>query len=122
MPSKLPCKYHAKDSISFDLKSRKVYLYKDAEIDYQQINLKAALIEIDFPTDLINAYGKEDSTGKLQNKPVFTESGKTYRSEIMRYNYKTKKGHIKEVKTREGEGYLHGKTIKKMPDNTHQCG
>ena len=117
-----PVKYHAKDSISFDLKSRKVYLYEDAEIDYQQINLKAALIEIDFPTDLINAYGKEDSTGKLQNKPVFTESGKTYRSEIMRYNYETKKGHIKKVKTRDGEGSLHGKTIKKMPDNTINVG
>ncbi|HKK09838.1 MAG TPA: putative LPS assembly protein LptD, partial [Bacteroidales bacterium] len=115
---KSPVKYHAVDSISFDLKSRKVYLYKDSEIDYEKINLKAAHIEIDFPTDMINAYGREDSTGKLVDKPVFTEGGKEYKSNIMRYNYKTKKGYIKKVKTREGEGYLHGKTIKKMPDNS----
>lgn len=115
---KSPVKYHAADSISFDLKSRKVYLYKDSEIDYEKINLKAANIEIDFPTDMINAYGREDSTGKLVDKPIFTEGGKEYKSNIMQYNYKTKKGYIKKVKTREGEGYLHGKTIKKMPDNT----
>lgn len=113
-----PVEYSASDSISFDLKQRKVYLYKDSEIDYEKINLKAANIEIDFPTDMINAYGKTDSTGKLINKPIFTESGKAYTSNVMRYNYKSKKGYIKKVKTKEGEGYLHGKTIKKMPDNT----
>jgi lipopolysaccharide assembly outer membrane protein LptD (OstA) len=113
-----PVEYHAADSISFDLKNRKVYLYKDSEIDYDKINLKSANIEIDFPTDMINAFGRVDSTGKLVDKPVFTEGGKEYTSDTMRYNYKTKKGYIKKVKTREGEGYLHGKTIKKMPDNT----
>lgn len=113
-----PVEYHAADSISFDLKHRKVYLYKDSEIDYDKINLKSANIEIDFPTDIINAFGRIDSTGKLVDKPVFTEGGKEYSSDTMRYNYKTKKGYIKKVKTREGEGYLHGKTIKKMPDNT----
>lgn len=111
-------KYTAADSISIDLRKRKVYLYNKAEINYEQINLTAALVDIDFPTNLITAYGKRDSLGILQDKPVFTEAGKDYMSEVMIYNYKTKKGRIKKVKTKEGEGYLHGKTIKKMPDNT----
>lgn len=113
-----PVTYHAADSISFDLKNQKVYLYKDAEIDYEKINLKAAEIDIDFPSDMLYAYGKEDSTGKLINKPIFTEGAKEFRSETMKYNYESQKGYIKSVKTKEGEGYLHGNTIKKMPDNT----
>ena len=111
-------KYKAKDSISFDLKNRKVYLYKNAEIDYENINLKADRIEIDFPNNMIDANGIEDSTGQLIGKPKFTEGGKTYRSKEMRYNYETEKGRIKKVITDQGEGKLHGNIIKKMPDES----
>jgi len=113
-----PVNYSATDSISFDLKNRKVYLYKNAEIDYEDINLKAGFIEIDFPNNIIDAQGIEDSTGKILGKPEFKEGTQSYRSEELRYNYKTEKGRIKKVITQEGEGKLHGEIIKKMPDKT----
>lgn len=113
-----PVEYSATDSISFDLKSRKVYMYKDAEIDYENINLKAAHVQINFPKNIIDATGTQDTTGKLIGKPEFTEGAQTYRSKEMRYNYKTEKGRIKKVITDQGEGKLHGEVIKKMPDKT----
>ena len=113
-----PVEYSAKDSIAFDLKNRKVYMYNNAEIEYENINLKAARVEISFPKNLLDANGVEDSTGKLTGKPEFTEGQQTFRSKEMRYNYKTKKGRIKKVITDQGEGKLHGEIIKRMPDKT----
>ena len=61
--------------------------------------------------------GVKDSTGKLKGTPVFTEESETFTSDNMTYNYKTKKGIIRHISTKEGEGYLHGNKVKKMPDN-----
>ena len=110
--------YHAKDSMRFDLRNKKVYLFNEAVIDYQSINLQAADVKINFNENLLFAEGVLDSTNKLVGKPVFTEEGQIYKSKFMKYNYNTKKAFIKEVFTEDGEGYLHGKTIKKLGDES----
>lgn len=107
----------AMDSIIQDLPNRKVYLYGDAQIVYGDITLKAAYIEVDFVKNEVFARGVTDSTGKLKGTPVFTEGGQTFESEQMNYNFDTKKGLIYKVFTQDGQGYLHGSTVKKMPDN-----
>ena len=61
------------DSIVQDLMNRRVYLYGDAVVNYENITLKAAVIEVDFNTNTVYAYGREDSTGKLVGNPEFTE-------------------------------------------------
>jgi lipopolysaccharide assembly outer membrane protein LptD (OstA) len=110
--------YEAKDSIRFDIKSQKVYLFREAQINYEEIDLKAAFVELDFNKNVTYAEGMKDSAGKVFGEPVFTEGGSSYKSKTMKYNYQTKKGYIKKVFTEDGEGYLHGEIIKKMPDNT----
>jgi len=107
----------AMDSIVQDLPNRKVYLYGDAKIVYGNITLKADYIEVDFSKNEVFARGVTDSTGKLKGTPVFTEGGQTYESEQMNYNFDSKKGLIYKVFTQDGQGYLHGSTVKKMPDN-----
>lgn len=109
-------KYKSFRKIHFDIKDRKVFLFDDATIEYGDIELKAAYIEIDFLNNTVFAKGIPDSTGKMIGEPVFTESGQSFNSEEMSYNFDTKKGVIKHVITKDGEGYLHGKKIKKMDD------
>ena len=109
--------YSANDSIRFDLKEQKVYLYKDDDIKYEEINLKADYVEIDFSKNLVFAKGVADSTGKEIGTPVFTEGGHSFKSKTITYNFTTKKGLIKKVITQDGEGYLHGEVIKKMPND-----
>lgn len=112
--------YLAYDSIYMALQNRKAFLfgnYKMAEIDYQNINLKAGYIEIDFNKNELYAHGFKDSTGEIINEPVFKEGNKTYKSEELRYNFDTKKGLITSVITEEGPGYLHGERVKKDKDN-----
>lgn len=109
--------YHSFEEIHYDVRNQKVFLYKDAEIEYGDVRLKADYIEIDFSKNLVYAKGLPDSTGKIQGSPVFSEGGKDFESEEIRYNFDTKKGLIRHVITQEGEGYLHGEVIKKMPDD-----
>ena len=110
--------YPAKDSIRFDLKTRKVYLYNEANLIYGDLNLASNYMEIDFSTNEIYSRGVEDSIGNIEGKPVFKESGSEFASEEMRYNFDSKKGLISGVRTEESGGFLHGEIIKKMPDNT----
>lgn len=115
---KAKVEYQATDSISFDIQNRKIFLYSKGEINYEKINLTADRIDISFPNNLIKAFGTKDSTNKLIGNPIFTESGKEFKAKKIDYNYETKKGRIKNVMTQEGEGYMHGSIIKKLPDNS----
>jgi hypothetical protein len=96
--------YSATDSISLDLENQKVYMYRDADIKYEQIKQKAAYIMIDFNSSLLTAMPRTDSAGKKYGMPEFSEGDQTFKSEEMRYNFRTKKGFIKSVITQEGEG------------------
>lgn len=109
--------YSSFDSIRFDVQVQKVYMFGNAEINYDKINLKAAYIEIDFTKSELFAEGLPDSTGEMVGTPVFEEGGKSFNSKQMLYNFDTKKGLIKYVITQEGEGYIHGSIIKKMSDD-----
>jgi len=110
--------YQAEDSIRFDLRTKKVYLYKKDEVEYGPINLQGDYMEIDFNKSEIFARGVEDSIGKVQGNPIFKESEEEFASEEIRFNFDTKKGLISGVKTEESGGYLHGEKVKMMPDKT----
>ncbi len=108
--------YKAKDSVINVLIENKVLLYGEAQINYQDIELKADYIEFDMTKNEVFARGVEDSTGNVSGTPVFKEGGKTFNAKQMTYNFKTKKGVIKHVFTEEEGGYLHGKKIKRHPN------
>jgi len=108
----------ARDSIVQDLVNKKVYLYGDAVVTYQEIILKAAYIEVDFNTNSLYATGLPDSSGKLTGFPEFSESGETFKAKTMTYNFRTKEGIIHNVLTQDDLGFLHGEKVKKMEDNT----
>jgi lipopolysaccharide assembly outer membrane protein LptD (OstA) len=109
--------YKADDSIRLDLRTQRVYMYTNSDISYQDINLKADYVEIEFVTKTVFARGTEDSLGKPVGRPIFTMADNSFESESMKYNYETKKGLVSKVITEDAEGYLHGTTVKKMPDD-----
>ncbi len=108
--------YTATDSIVGSISQGKAELYNEAYVKYEELTLTAGYIMIDFNKSEIYAEGIKDTAGKIVQKPVFTESGKSYRADNMRYNFETKKAKIEKVITQEGEGYLHGEDVKKVND------
>ncbi|MBN3034940.1 MAG: LPS-assembly protein LptD [Bacteroidales bacterium] len=108
--------YLSSDSIRFDITTQKVYLYRNNDINYKNINLKAGYVEIDFTTSIVSATYQEDTSGNQTGRPVFTEGSNSFESHRMRYNYRTRKGLVQTVVTQDGEGYIHGSKVKYMPN------
>lgn len=105
------------DSLHFDMRDQKVFMYQEAKINYEDINLQANFVEMDFNKTEVYASGLPDSTGKEKGQPIFKQGESEFRSRTMRYNYETKKGLIKNVMTQDGEGTILGDVVKKMPNN-----
>lgn len=107
------------DSLYYDVANKKVYIYEQGDVNYQGKNLKADFMQIDMNTREIYAYGKQDSIdGELTVvKPEFVDGGTTYVMDTITYNLKSAKAKIRGVATQEGDGWLIGNHVKKMPDN-----
>jgi hypothetical protein len=109
--------YSATDSIIPDFENQKVYMYKGGVVNYQNIELKADYIVLDLATKEVYAEGLPDSTGVKVGTPVFKDGDEEFESSTLRYNFETQKGIITDVKTKEGDGFVHSDLTKKIsPD------
>ena len=106
--------YSAQDSIIPDLENQKMYMYKNGVVKYQDIELKADYIVLDLVTKEVYAEGLPDSTGNVVGTPVFKQGTEEFESETMRYNFETQKGIISNVKTKQGDGFVHSTITKKI--------
>ena len=107
----------AEDSIKLDIINQKAYLYGNAKIRYQKTTITAAYIEIDWTTNTIFATTTNDSLGNKIGHPVFTEENESFKAHEITYNFKSKKCRVKKITTKEGDGYILGKVVKKMEDD-----
>ena len=115
-PLEAPVSYEAKDSIVFD-QGGFIRIYGSGKVHYQKIELTADNITMNMDSSTVLAQGKVDSLGTISGKPVFKDGGTGYDSEIIRYNFKSKKGFINNVITEQGEGYVTGNNAKKGTDD-----
>ncbi|HNX54999.1 MAG TPA: putative LPS assembly protein LptD [Prolixibacteraceae bacterium] len=106
--------YSAKDSIIPDFENQKMYMYKGGVINYQNIELKADYIMLDLARKEVYAEGLPDSTGTIVGEPVFKDGNDEFESKTMRYNFETQKGIISDVKTTQGDGFVHSDLTKKI--------
>lgn len=110
-----------KDSIvkDFNVDGRKmIYYYGDVKVTYGDLELSSEYMAFDVDSKTVFAKGLPDSTGTIFGQPKMKQGEKTYEMESVYYNFNTEKAKIKNMITQEAEGFLHGKYIKKMPDNS----
>lgn len=109
-----------KDSLVYDVRNKKVYIYNEGDVTYQDMNLKADFMRMDMETKEIYAYGKADTVDGVftPTRPTFTQGSSTYNMDTITYNINSGKAKIKGVATQEGDGWLVGGHVKKMKDNT----
>ncbi len=110
--------YSARDSLYFDVKAQKVFLFGNADIKFQELHLMAGYIEIDFKTKTLFAKGVEDNFGVERQKPKFSDGKQNFSSSKMWYNFETKRGRTLNMFTAESDGFLHGDIVKVEPDKT----
>lgn len=106
--------YTAQDSTIADFENQKVYMYKKGVVNYQSIELKADYIMLDFANKEVYAEGLPDSTGTIVGTPIFKDGDEEFESKTLRYNFETQKGIISDVKTSQGDGFVHSELTKKI--------
>ncbi|MDY0080351.1 MAG: putative LPS assembly protein LptD [Ignavibacteriaceae bacterium] len=108
------------DSIIFFINNKKMDIYRSGYLKYKDTELKSGIINVDFGTSSIEAFGRESDTteGKLDELPVMLDKGDEYKGNMMRYNFKTQRGYITYAKTKEDEAAYSGAKIKKVDKET----
>lgn len=107
------------DSLVYDVRNKRVYIYEKGDITYQDKNLKGDYMEIDMDKKLIFAHGRNDTVAGKPTRPEFTDGAAApYQMDTIYYNIDTEKARIRGVTTSDGDGYLQGFKVKKMKDNT----
>lgn len=99
--------YSADDSSHFDISARKAFLWGNARVKYDGMDLKAYLIIVDFGKRELYARGRvNDSTGRYVGKPSFNDGERETEADTMIYNFESKRGRTYGVAMKEGDGYI----------------
>lgn len=108
--------YSAEDSVNISMGAgdRKIFLYGNAKVKFEQIELTADYMEFNMTTNEVYAKGvPNDTTGIMEGLPVFKDATETFNMRSIKYNFKTKKAYIDSLKTKQDEGYLHAEKTRK---------
>ena len=111
-----PILYTAEDSMRFDRKNNKLYLYGGAKVTQQTINLTADFIIIDWSNNIVTAEGTKDSSGVVTGRPDFKDGEEGFTSRKMQYNFNTKKGKVYDAITTQSDLFIHGEDSKILQD------
>lgn len=98
--------YGARDSTRYRLRDRQVMMYGAATVKYQDIELTADRILLDLANEEVMAFGTRDSNGVVQGAPRMTQGGRTVDADSIRYNFRSKKGYLRDVHTSEQQMYV----------------
>lgn len=109
--------YTANDSIFYDVANQEVHLFGKAHVTYEDIQIESEYIKIDLKKTLVHATGLPDSVGVIYGTPVFKQGDTEYKINRLVYNYKSKRGYLSELKTKEGEGYIKGQDVIRNAQN-----
>ncbi len=97
-------KYKAKDYVKLSQKDQKIYLYNEAEILYQDTELKAGIIILDYVKNEVYAGRMKDSLGNYTQLPYFKQGDNEVRPDSIRFNFDTEKALIFNSRTEQQAG------------------
>jgi lipopolysaccharide assembly outer membrane protein LptD (OstA) len=78
-----PVVYEAKDSVTFFMDTKNAYLYGNADVKYQKIDLKSENIRMNMDSSTVHAVGAVDTLGKKYGEPVFKDGSDEYEMEAL---------------------------------------
>ena len=113
-------KYKAKQYVRISQKDKKIYLYDEAEIYYQDTELKAGVIVLDYINNEVYAGRMKDSLGNYTQLPFFRQGSNEVIPDSIRFNYDTEKAIIFNSRTEQqaGLGQLGSDAMKVYAERT----
>ncbi|SDX88903.1 putative LPS assembly protein LptD [Flavobacterium degerlachei] len=112
-------KYKADQYARIDQKKKLITIYDKAELYYQDIELKAGIIVMDYEKNEVYAGRIKDSTGKYTQLPHFKQGENEVEPDSIRFNFKTKKALIWNSRSDQGEFKIKAEITKKENDSVY---
>ncbi|MGB5699225.1 putative LPS assembly protein LptD, partial [Muriicola sp.] len=112
--------YKAKDYVKLSQKDQKIYLYNEAEIYYQDTELKAGIIIMDYIKNEVYAGRIKDSLGNYSQLPYFKQGDNVVIPDSIRFNFDTQKAVIWNSRSEQqaGLGQLGSDAMKVYAEKT----
>ena len=112
--------YKAKDYVRISQTEQKIYLYNEAEIYYQDTELKAGIIVLDYARNEVYAGRIRDSVGNYSQLPFFKQGTNEVIPDSIRFNFDTEKAIIWNSRTEQqaGLGQLGSDAMKVYAERT----
>lgn len=98
--------YGARDSMYFDIRNKQLHLWGEAYVRYTDLDITAGYILVDYVNNVVTAEPFPDTSGRMQGIPAFKNSDQNFTAQRIRYNFKTEKGKIQELSTRQEDLYV----------------
>ncbi len=112
-----PVEYSAKDSLTYTAATSQAKLYGDSKVKYQNMDLASEKIFMSLDSNIVHAEGRLDSTTQETiGSPVFKMGSDEYQTGPMSFDFKSKKGLIKDVYTQQDDGFLTSELSKRGPE------
>ena len=111
-------KYTAKDCVRINRKENKLILYNEAELYYQDIELRAGIIILDYETNEVNA-GRIEIDSTLVQYPFFKQANNEVNPDSIRFNFDTQKALIWNSKSGQNGMDIFAALTKKENDSVY---
>jgi lipopolysaccharide assembly outer membrane protein LptD (OstA) len=110
--------YKAQDYVAVNQKKQQIRLYNKAEVKYEDMEIKAGVIVIDYSKNLVYAGRLKDSTGYSQ-KPVFTQGANVIEPDSIIFNTDSRKALIFNSVTEQSGGTVIAERTKRENDSVY---
>lgn len=111
-------RYTAKDCVRINRKENKLILYNEAELYYQDIELRAGIIILDYKTNEVNA-GRIKVDSVLVQYPFFKQADNEINPDSIRFNFNTQKALIWNSKSGQNGMDIFAALTKKQNDSVY---
>jgi len=106
--------YKATDSVKFNMMENRVYMYMETQVNYDDMELQAYKTEFDMASRIVYATGGRDSISNYFGAPVFKQRREEFETDSMLYSFQTGQAILYNIKTQQGEGFLHADISKRF--------
>jgi len=112
-------KYSAIDYVSINQTKEQIYLYNGAQMFYQDMEITAGEIVINYAKNEVYAKGITDSLGEYTQAPIFKQGKDVVEPDSLLFNTKSQKALIYNSKTEQEGGLIISETTKKENDSVY---
>ena len=118
MPSQV--KATSVDSAVLDMKSNLFYIFGNAQVNYEDIQLNAGQVAFNQSSNIVTAapMPKADTTDTSTVKQTFSQGSEKFTFDSIQYNFKSRRAIVRNARSQYGEGFVHSEQVKRNPDQS----